>query len=118
MSNVEQDTTTPSDVLFHRVYVPEFVKQCQARGLQFDANDVEQLGDLLKIAYALRVREAVAQEQNAGSAKELLKTAAAALEVDTYGSNATVPAEKSAASASLLNDPEVAKAAAAVIGNK
>lgn len=117
MSNIEQDTTTPSDVLFHRVYVPEFVKQCQARGLHFSADDVEQLGDLLKIAYALRVREAVEQDQTADRSREFLKTAAAALEVDTYGSRATVLAEKSAASASLLSDPEVCKAVSAIVGN-
>lgn len=107
---------TPSDVLFHRVYVPEFVKQCEAQGLHFDMSDADQVADLLKIAYNLRVRAAAEAEQADSDTRWLLKTASAALEADTLGSPAAEPAEKSAAAVAILSDPEVAKAAAAVAG--
>lgn len=107
---------TPSDVLFHRVYVPEFVKQCEAQGLRFDMSDADQVADLLKIAYNLRVRAAAEAEKAASDTRSLLKTASAALESDTFGSPAAAPAEKSAAAVAVLSDPEVAKAAAAVAG--
>lgn len=107
---------TPSDVLFHRVYVPEFVKQCEAQGLRFDMSDTDQVADLLKIAYNLRVRAAAEVEQAADAGRSLLKVASAALEADTLGSSAAGPAVKSAAAVAVLSDPEVAKAAAAVAG--
>lgn len=107
---------TPGDVLFHRVYVPEFVKQCEAQGLRFDMSDTDQVADLLKIAYNLRVRAAAEAEQADSDTRSLLKTASAALDADTFGSPAAEPAEKSAAAVAVLSDPEVAKAAAAVAG--
>lgn len=107
---------TPSDVLFHRVYVPEFVKQCEAQGLRFDMSDADQVADLLKIAYNLRVRAAAEAEQADSDTRSFLKTASAALEADTLGSPAAEPAEKSAAAVAILSDPEVAKAAAVVAG--
>ena len=106
----------PSDVLFHRVYVPEFIKECQAQGLRFDMTDTDQVADLLKIAYNLRVRAAAEADQASAAGRSLLKTASAALESDTLGSPAAQPAEKSAAAVAVLSDPEVAKAAAAVAG--
>ena len=107
---------TPSDVLFHRVYVPAFVKECQAQGLRFDMTDTDQVADLLKIAYNLRVRAAAEADQANAESRSLLKTASAALESDTLGSSTAEPVEKSAAAVAVLSDPEVAKAAAAVAG--
>ena len=104
----------PQDVLFHRVYVPEFVKQCAARGLTIDLHDNEQVGELLKIAYNLRVRAAAEAKQAAAGERTLVKAASAALERDTFGGAPTAQVEPGVAAAAILADPEVAKAAAAV----
>jgi hypothetical protein len=103
----------PSDVLFHRVYVPEFVKQCQAHGLRFDMSDDNQVADMLKIAYNLRVRAIADAERASADAGSLLKTAAAVLEADTLGVTAE-PEATSKSAAALTIDPEILRAAAAV----
>ena len=109
-------TVDPQDVLFRTVYVPEFVKQCAARGLTVDLGDTEQVGELLKIAYNLRVRAAEEAKTAAAGERTLVKAASAALEFDTFGGPAAQPADAGAAAAALLDNPEVAKAAAAVVG--
>jgi len=103
--------SAPSDVLFHRVYLPAFVKECQARGLVVDTNDEDELGNLLKIAYNLRVHAVSEAEQEQQSVKDTIKAAAAAFDTDA----AAEPAEVSplSAVADYVSDPEVVKAAQA-----
>jgi hypothetical protein len=98
------------DVMFQKVYVPEFVKQCAANGVAFDASDETQVASLLKIAFSLRARaEAEARAAAAGS-RETIKVAADMLEADTFGDRAE-QAGPSAPASELLGDGDVASAA-------
>ena len=99
MSNDATDKTTmaPEDVLFSRVFVPEFVKACATRGHEITSE--EDLGEMMKIATMLRSQEAVVPQADAPS---LIKHASASLEAMLYGEQSLT--------AEYANDPEVAQA--------
>ena len=88
------------DVLFQRVFVPEFVKAATARGYA-PANDAD-LAEMIKIAMELSKYESQAPAQ--ASVSPLLKAASDSLSVLT-GSQSPVGA--------YLADPEVAAALSA-----
>ena len=105
---------SPSDVLFQEVYLPEFVKQCEARGLAVDTQDPDQMGDLLKIAYSLRVR-AMAEHEHAmqdTGAVEASRVGAGSLHVGTTSADVETSV---AAASNALSNPSVAQAVAAVV---
>jgi hypothetical protein len=106
---------SPSDVLFQEVYLPEFVKQCEARGLVVDTQDPDQMGDLLKIAYSLRVRAMAEHEHAMQDTGVLLKQAASALEAHTFGTTSADVETSVAAASNALSNPSVAQAVAAVV---
>jgi hypothetical protein len=113
------DTTTaaaasPDDVLFSSVYAPVFIKECQAHGIPVDANDSEQVGEMLKIAYALRVRAEAEATKQANAARNVIKQASAALQADTFG--APRPQERRIDVSGFMANEAIAKAAAAVAG--
>ena len=94
-----QDLT---EVLFQRVYLPEFVKAAQARGVPVQSED--DVAELLKIAVNLRVHAAAAAQEAQQGSHGLLKEAANRLEMLTSGQ---APADDGR---QYLQDPELVKA--------
>lgn len=115
---VEADAAavSASDALFTSVYVPSFVKACAARGLPFDPNDTEQVSSLLKIAYAMRTRAAAQEQKQSQTTGSFLKSAALALEQDTFGGAPAKQAALGADVAAFLSNESIRKAASLVVG--
>lgn len=102
VKQAEDTQTTAGDVLFQKVYLPEFLKAAEAEGVipQTEAD----LENMLKIAGMCRMHEAAQETQ----ASNPLAKAAELLSVQTFGS------DKSADLTGLAADPDVAAALATV----
>jgi hypothetical protein len=107
MSAQEQTAAAPQaptvhDVLSCKVYLPEFIKACAARGIE--PQNEEQLDALLNIAQAVRVQEMKTASAQTGQSEvdPLIKAAAAAQQLAGI--------EQDTGVAAYLQDPDVSAA--------
>lgn len=88
---------TVHDVMAGKVYLPEFIKQCRALGIE-PAND-QQLGSLLEIAQTVRVHQMKAAAEGQSEPDQFEKAANAA--------RALMAQEGLQDFSAYLNDPEI-----------
>lgn len=91
----ETSQVDPGDVLFSRVFVPEFAKAAAARGREIKSE--EDLGEMLKMAVMLRSQGAAVEQPS------VIKEASAKLEAMLVGD---------APQSDYLSDPAVVSALA------